>query len=236
MKYYLYWVHRENHTDLKAQGYIGITKTPKIRFNRHRSESKLNPRWHIHYAINKYDDIKFDIICIGLKDYIVELENKLRPKGNIGWNTLVGGSQPTIGMPQSDESIQKRAEAQTIFSRDDYLAIFRDRYINDVVGSDIAKKFNCSTAIISLILARTRKFYKELDGEIDDIVANQKPTGRYKGVTEELYNQILDDRDSGLKLKFIAVKYGMLRETIGHICRSKYKYTKPFLERRMNKA
>lgn len=88
----VYWIHRQCHTDMFNEGYIGITKR------------RVNQRWSQHQrqhrcialknALNKYDDIVMDIVLVAdTRAYCEEVERKLRPRKNIGWNINVGGDE-----------------------------------------------------------------------------------------------------------------------------------------------
>lgn len=102
----VYWVHLPQHTDMFTQGYVGVTsKTAKERFAGHRREAesrKEYERYHFSRAINKYgaDNLIVDTIVIASASYCYDLEFKLRPEANIGWNMAPGGQRP-IRNPES---------------------------------------------------------------------------------------------------------------------------------------
>jgi hypothetical protein len=78
-----------------AQGYIGISKNVSSRFEQHRNRSQ-NP--HLTNSINKYgwDNLTKQILLVGSNQYCLDIEKKLRPIKNIGWNLTVGGGQPPV--------------------------------------------------------------------------------------------------------------------------------------------
>lgn len=93
----VYWIHRPCHTDMTTQGYIGITKHPDRRWQEHRLNAKNNGKATIYKAMKKYADVQFDVILIGDRAYCEEIEIKLRPQHEIGWNIAIGGEDATKG-------------------------------------------------------------------------------------------------------------------------------------------
>ena len=75
-----------------SEGYIGITNNIKRRFSNHKFRA---PNEHFRNAIKKYKNeiIWNDIILIGTKEYCLNIEFKLRPSENIGWNQAIGGNK-----------------------------------------------------------------------------------------------------------------------------------------------
>jgi len=88
---YLYWIKRAIHTDIRTEGYVGITNNPKIRLRAHKYTKQ---RYIVQNALKKYSDVEFKIIFEGSTDYCAFLENKFRPVENIGWNIVKGGRKP----------------------------------------------------------------------------------------------------------------------------------------------
>ena len=89
----VYWIHHPEHTDVFTQGYIGVTKHIKARWKAH-SEKTENEA--LKNAIKKYgwNSLIKKIILISDDQYCFDIEKKLRPKENIGWNINVGGVKP----------------------------------------------------------------------------------------------------------------------------------------------
>ena len=59
---YVYWIRRSIHTDIKTEGYIGITDDIDRRFKQHRDSVDLvNYTSVITEALREHDDIVFDI-------------------------------------------------------------------------------------------------------------------------------------------------------------------------------
>lgn len=93
--YYLYKVVN----NINSKVYIGVTKNPRRRFNRH-----CNPNTSsiIAKAIQKYrrENFSFILLCFGEKEYILDLEVKLikaynSTNRNLGYNRSEGGEGST---------------------------------------------------------------------------------------------------------------------------------------------
>lgn len=125
--YKLYWIHLEDHTNFTSQGYVGITVTPvKSRIIQHLISTEKGVSYTLHNAIRKYNDnLVVDVLAIGTKDCIRDLEFKARPELNIGWNICVGGSDTTSELLKEQWQGQKgdawREERQTRFDRHPHL-------------------------------------------------------------------------------------------------------------------
>ena len=93
----VYWIHHPEHTDMFLQGYIGVSKDLKRRFNNHAKRSD-NP--HLKNAINKYgwDNLIKQIILVADNAYCFMIEKSLRSNDNIGWNIVKGGGNPPISL------------------------------------------------------------------------------------------------------------------------------------------
>ena len=89
----VYWLRLPEHTDMFAEGYVGISEDVEARWKWHR-KSKENP--HLKAAMEKYgfDNLVKQIVLISDKDYCLEIERKLRPSRKIGWNIAIGGGNP----------------------------------------------------------------------------------------------------------------------------------------------
>lgn len=112
---FVYWIHLPEHTDMFTEGYIGFTSnSPEIRYKEHLISAKNSSLYPIHRAINKYKDrLILQTLVSGDNDYCLELERKLRPERNLGWNIAIGGGAPMLGMSHTEESKQKLREINT---------------------------------------------------------------------------------------------------------------------------
>ena len=89
----VYWIHKPEHTDIFTEGYVGITnKQVSKRWYHHKLDARQDGSLPVHRAINKYNDIIFEVIlATDHREYCQEIEKKLRPTINIGWNVAQGG-------------------------------------------------------------------------------------------------------------------------------------------------
>ena len=106
----VYWIHHPDHTDMFSQGYIGVSKNAQKRFKQHL-EKKHNP--HLVNAIHKYgwDNLVKEQILIAEEDYCYDIEGKLRPTINIGWNIAVGGGVPPTPLKVHGEGMRQKMSA-----------------------------------------------------------------------------------------------------------------------------
>jgi hypothetical protein len=90
----VYWIRQPHHADIFTQGYVGITENMDYRMWRH-SRCKTNA--HLTNAIKKYrwDVLVKDVVLVSNTEYCLEIEKKLRPSKNVGWNIAIGGGKPT---------------------------------------------------------------------------------------------------------------------------------------------
>lgn len=119
MKKYLYWIHRPNQTNLLSEGYIGVSKNPEKRLWEHKHH-KRNP--HLSNAFKKYKDITHTILLIGEENYCYEIEEKLRPTSDIGWNIVKGGGNPPSGKRKgaTHSEASKQKMRQSLKGREGY--------------------------------------------------------------------------------------------------------------------
>lgn len=116
--YCVYWIHIKEHTNLIKEGYIGVSKNFNKRKKGHikscKNQKHENPILTRAYNKYGYENILFDIILVGDKNYCFELEEKLRPEKYIGWNINKGGIAPPIHY--GDKNPSKRPEIRKILS------------------------------------------------------------------------------------------------------------------------
>lgn len=127
---FVYWIkHKELHKDFMSEGYIGVTsKTVQHRFTSHILLSKntdvpsRRPQV-VHRAINKYGLENIEVVTLleSSVAYCYDIENKLRPSPNIGWNVRIGGdTPPTLGRPQTDhqKSVVSKMSSGSFMDKD----------------------------------------------------------------------------------------------------------------------
>ena len=92
----VYWIRHKDHTDMFSQGYIGVSKNLKVRFSQH---SRRNENIVLKRAIDKHgwDNLIKGVVLVSKSDYCLDIESKLRPVNNIGWNIAKGGGLPPSG-------------------------------------------------------------------------------------------------------------------------------------------
>lgn len=114
---YLYWIRHPNHDNIIEQGYVGITTLDvSIRWSCHKSAAKDPERNHtpVYNAINKYgaENLEFLVVLEGSEEYVLLMENRLRPTPGIGWNIAQGGQSTNKGRITSEETKKKQSLAK----------------------------------------------------------------------------------------------------------------------------
>ena len=110
----VYWIHHPEHTDMFSQGYVGVSKDLKKRWNDH---AKRTGNTHLLNAIKKYgwDSLVKEVILVADEAYCLMIEAKLRAEDKIGWNIIKGGGMPPkftkTGWKHTDESNEKNRQA-----------------------------------------------------------------------------------------------------------------------------
>lgn len=89
----VYWIRHRDHTDILTQGYVGITENINYRMWRHK---RCRTNAHLTNAIKKHgwENLIKEVILISSTEYCLEIEKKLRPEKEIGWNIAIGGGKP----------------------------------------------------------------------------------------------------------------------------------------------
>ncbi len=104
---FVYWIHRESHTDPHSQGYVGVSNNPGRRYLGYLSyasgkgtgDSSNNK--HLISALRKYEDVVCDLMYMGDREECLLLEEMYRPEDGIGWNLVKGGGDPPQGEHQN---------------------------------------------------------------------------------------------------------------------------------------
>lgn len=108
----VYWIRLKSHTDMFTQGYIGYTKRNTAeRFKEHCFPSSARETLLYRNLKKHKEDIVVSAICVSTNEYCLDLERKLRPVKNIGWNSAVGGGLPpdSRGSVRSEEAKEATA-------------------------------------------------------------------------------------------------------------------------------
>ena len=106
----VYWIRAPHHSDMTLDGYVGVSKNAQKRWSyghnwAHRKGRHENQK--LANAISKYgwDNLVKTVLVISDEDYCYDLERKLRPSDNIGWNLISGGGKPPISKSRGKDYI-----------------------------------------------------------------------------------------------------------------------------------
>jgi hypothetical protein len=106
----VYWIRAPHHSDLTLDGYVGVSKNAQKRWSyghswAHRKGRHENQK--LANAISKYgwDSLVKTVLVISDEVYCYDLERKLRPSDNIGWNLVSGGGKPPISKFRGEDYI-----------------------------------------------------------------------------------------------------------------------------------
>ena len=116
--YCVYWIKLAEHTDVRTQGYIGITKDLKERLKAHKKNKRKTP---FTCAINKHSFTNLIVEVLHENLTLTEAlltEESLRPTAKIGWNCQKGGE---LGVESSwyenEDNSQKHRKATSIATK-----------------------------------------------------------------------------------------------------------------------
>ena len=91
----VYWIRKVEHTNICAEGYVGVSTNVERRWRELITEARANrhPNSFLCNVINKHypDNLIFEIVYLSNEDNCYNYEEMLRPKTNIGWNLRSGG-------------------------------------------------------------------------------------------------------------------------------------------------
>lgn len=227
--YYLYWIHRTCHKNIKTEGYVGITKNPDTRYQSHKLAAKEDNKYIISRAIRKYSDLEYTILCCGSRGYIIDLEYKLRPQSNIGWNIAIGGLNCNLGKRLSDDEKLIVALRTTKLAKTDVVKMIVDYYINNLNYEEISEKFCVSGCTVARHIKGNTILYPELSRYREKMKRRfffnpRKP----KTLTEKIYNEILCDREHGVTFNSLSKKYGICETYLAEICYGNLDFLKNF--------
>jgi len=106
----IYWIRAPHHSDIMLDGYVGVSKNAQKRWLyghswAHRKGRHDNPK--MANAISKYgwNNLIKTVLVVAEENYCYDLERKLRPSGNIGWNLVTGGGKPPVSKCRGDEYV-----------------------------------------------------------------------------------------------------------------------------------
>lgn len=101
----VYWIHAPHHSDPLTEGYVGVCRNTKSRWNYGHKWAQKKGRHEnpiLSNAINKYgwDGLVKKVMLIADEDYCYDFEEKIRPQELMGWNIAIGGGRPPINKPR----------------------------------------------------------------------------------------------------------------------------------------
>jgi hypothetical protein len=109
----VYWIRHKNHTDIKSEGYVGVTNNFDRRMTVHDYSVRSGSEYLVHRAMRKYgDDILRTVIAKGDEEFCYFVESELRPVAEVAWNLAPGGLIPPLsGRGHSEASKLKMSKA-----------------------------------------------------------------------------------------------------------------------------
>lgn len=121
---FIYWIKSKDHTDFLTQGYIGYTsktvadraKSHKFNYKRFILDGKSGGCLKLYSeikSIGNWSQVDMITLLEGSEEYCLDIEYKLRPNENIGWNVRVGGDKQVMFKREvSSETKRKLAEVR----------------------------------------------------------------------------------------------------------------------------
>jgi hypothetical protein len=100
----LYWLHLPNETNIFTDGYVGVTPNFEKRMREHKHRFKSI--WH---------KVIYEKVIIATNEYCYQIEKKLRPLRNIGWNMAIGGFRNGTMLGQDNPNFGKFGELASNF-------------------------------------------------------------------------------------------------------------------------
>jgi hypothetical protein len=97
----VYWIRAAHQSDITSEGYVGVSKNANKRWLyghkwAHAKGRHDNPRLSNAIAKHGWDSLIKTVVVVAEEAYCYELESKLRPAEEIGWNLATGGCKPPI--------------------------------------------------------------------------------------------------------------------------------------------
>jgi hypothetical protein len=106
----VYWIRAAHHSDITSEGYVGVSKNASKRWAyghkwAHAKGRHDNPRLSNAIAKHGWDSLIKTVVVVADEAYCYELENKLRPAGEIGWNLAAGGCKPPVSKSRGPDYV-----------------------------------------------------------------------------------------------------------------------------------
>ncbi len=106
----VYWIRAAHHSDITSEGYVGVSKNASKRWAyghkwAHARGRHDNPRLSNAIAKHGWDSLVKTVVVVADEAYCYELESKLRPTCEIGWNLASGGCKPPTSKPRGPDYV-----------------------------------------------------------------------------------------------------------------------------------
>lgn len=106
----VYWIRAAHHSDVTAEGYVGVSKDAKKRWLyghdwAHRNNRHDNLRFSNAIDKHGWENLIKTILVVADEAYCYDLERKLRPVDSIGWNLVMGGGKPPISKFRGEDYV-----------------------------------------------------------------------------------------------------------------------------------
>ena len=106
----VYWIHTKDHSDIFSEGYIGVSNNAKTRWksgHQWQVKNNMHPNIRLTNAINEHgwNNLVMEVILIADSDYCHNIEQKLRPSEEIGWNLAIGGGKPPVAKFRGEDYV-----------------------------------------------------------------------------------------------------------------------------------
>ena len=168
----VYWIRKPDYTDINTEGYVGVSKNIKKRWQQLKANAKRkrHPNSLLESAINEYqDELVYEVVFTGTESECYELEKKLRPSPSIGWNLRSGGP---IGKITKKGRERLRASSSHLWPLSQKWRAYQTRtgvkitlaeYEKLVVKQKIKDRNTLEEALLHYKLLRKYKDYKVLN-------------------------------------------------------------------------
>jgi hypothetical protein len=106
----VYWIRAAHHSDITSEGYVGVSKNASKRWTyghkwAHTNGRHDNPRLSNAIAKHGWDSLVKTVVVVADEAYCYELESKLRPAEEIGWNLATGGCKPPVSKSRGPDYV-----------------------------------------------------------------------------------------------------------------------------------
>ena len=138
------------------EGYIGVTNNIKHRLYRHKRSPYVVGR-----ALRKHKDAYLEVLVYSTQEECLNLENKLRPREQMGLNiTTGGGTMPSAkGRVLTEEHKAKIGKANSVTARckEVYVWMHKDGREEEMTMYDLRMKHNITQSSLSAVKLGKRK-------------------------------------------------------------------------------